>query len=265
MDEGDLLQLSIYATEFHRSSKRFLLVSIQDIGSELEEKELEAWQNLIRVLTHEIRNTITPIASLANTTRELLGQIEETASSEEDGVADARLAAETIYNRSQGLMNFVEAFRSLYKIPKPSYTRFDMGDFMEHMQNFFQHKFDEQNVDVRFSCSPASFIVTADRDLIEQVMINLLTNALQAVEGQEDAKVQIAARIDSRGRARVSISDNGPGISEEDWAKVFIPFYTTKSDGTGIGLSLSRQILRMHKGTISVQSKPGDTTFQIQF
>lgn len=263
MDEGNLLQLSIYASEFRREAKRFLLVSIQDIGSELEEKELEAWQNLIRVLTHEIRNTITPIASLANTTHELL---EETTGGESEEIEDARLAVGTIRNRSEGLLKFVEAFRSLYKMPKPSYSRFDICEFFEHLDTFFSHTFGEKGIEASFSCSPAHFDVTCDRDLIEQVMINLVTNAVQAVQGREDPRVRVTAQIDSRGRARISVIDNGPGIDEETVDKVFIPFFTTKPEGTGIGLSLSRQIMRMHKGSISVQSKVGEgAAFHLTF
>lgn len=263
MDEGNLLQLAIYASEFRREARRFLLVSIQDIGSELEEKELEAWQNLIRVLTHEIRNTITPIASLANTTHELL---EDPHQADSEEIEDARLAVNTIRKRSEGLLNFVEAFRSLYKVPKPTFTRFDICDFFEHLDTFYSQTFQEKRIEAAFSCSPAHFDVTADRDLIEQVMINLMTNAVQAVEKVEEPQIRVMAQIDARGRARISVIDNGPGIDEETLEKVFIPFFTTKPEGTGIGLSLSRQILRMHKGSISVQSKPGEgASFHLTF
>ncbi|MFH0881857.1 MAG: ATP-binding protein [bacterium] len=263
MDEGDLLQLAVRATEFKRQGRRLLLVSIQDIGSELEEKELEAWQNLIRVLTHEIRNTITPIASLASTTEELLEQ-ETNPGATGEILEDAKLAVQTIRKRSRGLLNFVEAFRSLYKIPKPNLTRFEISEFFDHLQALFRQTCEERGIETHFTCNPSAFELIADRDLIEQVMINLITNALQALEGVVDSRLNVTAMIDSRGRARLSVQDNGPGISEDVFEKIFVPFFTTKPEGTGIGLSLSRQIVRLHKGMLSAQSRVGEgATFHL--
>lgn len=264
-DEGEVLQLAIHATEFRRQERRYLLVSIQNIGSELEEKELEAWQNLIRVLTHEIRNSITPIASLASTTGALLEATPDHGE-EDDTLEDARLAVSTIQKRSQGLLNFVEAFRSLYKIPTPTLATFAVEELFDHLQAFFGQTFRDKGIEVSFRSAPAALELRADPDLIAQVMINLITNAVQALDGRPDPRIEVLARIDARGRARVQVRDNGPGIPRELLDKIFVPFFTTKPEGTGIGLSLSRQILRQHGGTMYVQSTPEKgTLFTLSF
>lgn len=266
MDEGELLLLSVHATEFRRQRKTFTLVTLQNIRSELEEKELEAWQNLIRVLTHEIRNSITPIASLASTTGELLQQVEENSETQEE-IEDARLAIGTIRKRSDGLLRFVEAFRSLYKVPKPDLKQVSLEDLFVHLRAFFSVTFKEKQIDSSFRCKDEDIKVFADPDLLEQVLINIVTNSIQAVgQIERDRFVRAEARIDRRGRVQITISDNGNGIPEEIIDKIFIPFFTTKSEGTGIGLSLCRQIMRLHKGTIAVESTKGDgATFILTF
>ncbi|MCB2197916.1 ATP-binding protein [bacterium] len=265
-DENELLLLSVHATEFHRGTRRLTLATIQNIRSELEEKELEAWQNLIRVLTHEIRNSITPITSLASTTVDLLAQVHPATDEDREQIEDVNLAIGTIQNRGKGLLNFVEAFRSLYKVPKPNFTQLSVQDFFQHLQTFFDVSMEQRSICLSFECSPDTLQVTVDPDLIEQVLINLITNAMQALDGMEGGRIEVSANIDTRGRARIQVVDNGPGIPEEEIDRVFIPFYTTKSDGTGIGLSLSRQILRLHKGSISVHSIPSErTVFTLNF
>jgi len=266
MFEGELMLLSIHATEFSRHGKRYKLVSIQDIRAELEEKELEAWQNLIRVLTHEIRNSITPITSLAASTDYLLANVKEEKHEFDEELEDARLAISTICKRSKGLLRFVEAFRSLYKVPDPNFSRVSVSEMFIDLQTFFDVKFNEKNIETKFLCHPAALEIIADRDLIEQVMINLLTNSIQAINGKEEGHIYVKGLIDRRGRPSIIINDNGSGISEETMEKIFVPFFTTKSNGTGVGLSLSRQIMRLHKGTITVESTPDkSTSFVLSF
>ena len=265
-DENELLLLSVHATEFHSGGKRVTLATIQNIRSELEEKELEAWQNLIRVLTHEIRNSITPITSLATTTADLLTQVKPSSPEDQEQIDDVNLAIGTIQKRSKGLLNFVEAFRSLYKVPKPKFEQLSVHEFFLRLETFFEVTLEERSIAIRFSCDPEQLDVMVDPDLIEQVMINLITNAIQSVEGIKDARILVAASIDQKGHARIQVEDNGPGIAEDLLDRIFIPFYTTKSEGTGIGLSLSRQIMRLHKGAISVHSIPGERTiFTLSF
>ena len=264
----DLMQLSMYATGFMMRQQALKLVAIQNIQNELEEKEMISWQNLIRVLTHEIMNSITPIASLSSTANDLLKdeskcEIPETIN---ETIDDVRHAVRTIEKRSKGLLTFIENYRQLTRIPKPDYKIVlikDLVDRVEHlMQDQFLHKAIEFNVDI----DPETLEVTADQALIEQVLINLCKNAVEAVADIGAPRIRINADTDSFGNPVISVIDNGKGITEEVAEKVFIPFFTTKPEGSGIGLSLSRQIMRHHKGTLTVQSEPGvETVFSLRF
>jgi nitrogen fixation/metabolism regulation signal transduction histidine kinase len=269
-DKNELLQLAIYATELKLREQHFTLVSVQNIQSELEEKEMEAWQNLIRVLTHEIMNSVTPIASLASTVNHLLtdarGDSKAGKEISTDSVGEMRSALQTIEKRSEGLLHFVDAYRSLTKIPKPNFKIFPVVELFGRVQLLMGQRAAEKAVKFSTQVDPASLEVTADPQLIEQVLINLLLNAIQAVEKQADGRIQLKARLDERGRVVIQVIDNGPGIVAEVREKIFIPFFTTKQDGSGIGLSLSRQIMRLHRGTIGVHSVPNvETVFALRF
>lgn len=264
--ENETLQLVVNATEFRLREQHYTLVSIQNIRSELEEKEMDAWQNLIRVLTHEIMNSITPISSLASTVNDLL----ESPSSrndygiKEEIVGDIRGALQTIEKRSQGLLHFVDAYRNLTRIPRPNIKVFPIAGLFTSVEQLMKAQIVEKGIEFRTD-APSSLELAADPELIEQVLINLLQNASHAVKDQAGAKIVMSAGIDNRGRVFIEVSDNGPGIPKEIQERVFIPFFTTKKDGTGIGLSLSRQIMRLHGGTISVRSTPGiETVFTLR-
>jgi signal transduction histidine kinase len=265
-----LLQLVVHGAEFRVRGETVTLVSLQNIQSELEEKELEAWQNLIRVLTHEIMNSITPISSLASTAHDLIG---DPATTEEgsgaitgDTIVDIRGALNTIHKRSQGLLHFVETYRSLTKIPRPRFQLFGVQDLFDRVGNLMGPQAAKIGVAVSMQVDPKDLMLEADPGLVEEVLINLVTNAMQALENTRAGRIGVSAFIDRRGRVIVEVSDNGPGIGEEALEKVFIPFYTTKANGSGIGLSLCREIMRMHRGTIHVRSKPGEeTVFTMRF
>jgi len=268
MDNDELLELVIYATEFKMRGQLYTLVSIQDIQSELEEKEIEAWQKLTRVLTHEIMNSITPIASLASTVNELLPDLEGAGNgaAHAETVHDVRGAVRTIERRSKSLLHFVNAYRSLTRIPRPNLQIFALADLFENVTRLFQTQIEAQQVRFKAVIEPPGLDLTADPELIEQILINLIKNALESVRGLPDAEVTLSAQIGARGRTAVQVSDNGPGIVEEAMEKIFIPFFTTKKDGSGIGLSLSRQIMRQHGGTLSVFSDPDrQTVFTLRF
>ncbi|MBT5831944.1 MAG: ATP-binding protein, partial [Candidatus Latescibacteria bacterium] len=257
-DDDELLQLVVYATELRMRGETFTLASVQNIQSELEEQEMEAWQKLIRVLTHEIMNSITPISSLASTVR---GMIPEQGGEEDsETLSDVHMALETIESRSQGLLHFVETYRELTRIPKPDFKIFAVSELFSHIVQLMNTDLEEKNIVLQVAIAPETLELTADPDLVEQVLINLLRNASQALTGRENARIDLTAQLDRRGRVVIRVRDNGPGILAEVQERIFIPFFTTKREGSGIGLSLSRQIMRVHRGTISVQSELNKNT-----
>jgi nitrogen fixation/metabolism regulation signal transduction histidine kinase len=265
--DNAILQLSIYATGFILHQQHFKLVSMQNITSALEEKEMEAWQNLIRVLTHEIVNSITPIASLASTANDLLSKAgEEEYDASADVSADVHEAVKTIEKRSQGLLTFIENYRKLTRIPKPEFSIIPLQDLFARIRLLLHDQFEEQAISFQTDVSPETLEITADQALIEQALINLCKNALEAVSGREQPTVQLVGTLDEAGGPVIKVIDNGPGIKGELVENIFIPFFTTKPEGSGIGLSLSRQIMRAHKGTLSVSSTPDvETIFSLRF
>ena len=261
-DEDELVQLMIHSTEYKMRGQKYTLISLQNIHSELEEKEMEAWQKLIRVLTHEIMNSVTPISSLAGTVNTLLSNPEKT----DDEMSDVKNALKTIQKRSEGLIHFVENYRNLTKIPKPNFETFSVSLLFERIHNLMKNEFKEKNINFTRSVTPENLTLHADSELIEQVIINLLMNAESATKDKKNPEISIKSYSDIRGKVVIRIEDNGPGISSEIQDKIFIPFYTTKKDGSGIGLSLSRQIMRSHLGSITVgSSEAGGAAFTLKF
>jgi nitrogen fixation/metabolism regulation signal transduction histidine kinase len=265
--QNELLQIAINATEFRLRDQNFTLVSLQNIQSELEEKELEAWQNLIRVLTHEIMNSVTPIASLASTINDLLnsnGQKTSAALNNETR-SDVNGALRTIQKRSEGLLHFVDAYRNLTRLPVPNFQIFSVQELFKRVYHLMQVDL-AQTIRFDYSVIPESLELTADSELVEQILINILKNAIHAVTERENPRIDLTSKIDDRGRVIIQVTDNGPGIPKDMLDKIFIPFFTTKENGSGIGLSLSRQIMRLHRGTITVRSQPNEqTVFTLRF
>jgi len=269
-NNDELLQLMVYATELRMRGQRLTLVSIQNIQSELEEKEMDAWQNLIRVLTHEIMNSVTPIASLSATVNGLLsGEAEDPQRMpqiQDETLQDVCDAVHTIQKRSEGLLHFVDTYRQLTRIPKPGFQILPVADLFARLQQLMRVEMSDKTIGFHTCVQPETLELTADPELIEQVLINLLTNAIQALNGRPDARIELTAHLDGRGRVVIQVTDNGPGILEDVQERIFIPFFTTKQSGSGIGLSLSRQIMRLHGGAISVHSRPGEKTiFTLRF
>jgi signal transduction histidine kinase len=265
---GDKSYLAIFATEIRMRGQVFTLASIQNIQSELEEKEMEAWQNLVRVLTHEIMNSITPISSLASTAHELLkpGSDPQMQSIEPEVLLDVREAVQTIQKRSQGLLRFVETYRKITRIPKPKFSIFPIAELFARVLKLMHGELGKKSIEFHSSVEPETLELTADPELVEQVLINLILNSIQALAGKPGGRIELTARLDASSRSIIQVRDNGPGILEEVKEKIFIPFFTTKQEGSGIGLSLSRQIMRLHRGTISVQSRPDvETVFTLKF
>jgi nitrogen fixation/metabolism regulation signal transduction histidine kinase len=266
-DEDDIIQLVMNATEFKLRDKKFTLVSLQNIQSELEEKETEAWQQLIRVLTHEIMNSITPISSLASTVNQILASDKEQGKFlDEETMEDVNTAMSTIQRRSEGLIHFVDTYRSLTKIPNPNFEIFQVMQLFRRVKKLMEKELKENNIELAMSVKPESLELTADPELIEQVIINLIINAKHALEGRPNPRISITSYLDEKGKVVIKVSDNGPGIPKETMEKIFIPFFTTKKNGSGIGLSLAKQIMRLHRGAIRVASTPDvETSFTLRF
>ncbi len=259
--KDDIFHLAVYATAFKLGGEKYTIVSLQNIGRELEEKEMEAWQKLIRVLTHEIMNSVTPIASLASTGSSLVQK-----DVDEESIKDIRDAFQTIEKRSEGLLHFVQAYRNLTRIPKPAFQIIAVKDIFQSVVRLLKTQIKENGVSLKTSVEPKKLEVTADPELIEQVLINLVKNSIEALMNRSDRKIELSAWLDSQGRVVIQVRDNGPGIEPEAIDKIFIPFFTTKETGSGIGLSLSRQIMRLHGGSISVSSKADqETVFTLRF
>ena len=267
VDENDFIQLIIYATEFKLRSQRYMLVSLQNIQSELEDKEMEAWQKLIRVLTHEIMNSITPISSLASTVQTILSDnVNQYSNLDTESLDDINSAVNTIQKRSEGLIHFVDSYRNLTRIPKPDFQIFLINTLFERIEKLMATELREKGIIFFISINPKTLELTADPELIEQVIINLLINARQSLQLKDKGEIKLTALQDERGKVLIRVTDNGPGIPEENLEKIFIPFYSTKKNGSGIGLSLSRQIMRAHGGNIRVTSKLNEeTVFTLRF
>lgn len=269
--KGEIIQLSVYAIELTLRGEVFKLVSLQNIQNELEEKEMEAWQNLIRVLTHEIMNSVTPISSLAaSVDRELLTYIQEgeqTCAIDSDEMKDIHMAVQTIQKRSEGLIRFVTDFRNLTRIPVPKLQMVQVQEIFNRVGVLLKHDLQAANITLKIAVEPEGLSINADQELIEQVLINLVKNAIQALEEREAGrKICLSAHAEPKRRVVINVEDNGSGIEEEALKKIFIPFFTTKQQGSGIGLSISRQIMRQHKGSISVKSTIDEgTTFSLKF
>ncbi|MFC3880394.1 sensor histidine kinase [Algoriphagus namhaensis] len=262
-----IMQLSVYVIELLMRGEKFKLVSLQNIQSELEEKEMEAWQNLVKILTHEIMNSITPISSLAGTIREdIQSKLEHIERISPQDMEDYLMGINTIEKRSEGLTNFVSDFRSLAHIPAPKFTSISISKLFDSLEVLLHHQLEKQNITLRKELNPSELILFGDQTQIEQVLINLTQNAIQALEDCDEKEIRLCAFIDEAGKIILEVKDSGKGIDEEALSKIFIPFFTTKKKGSGIGLSLSKQIMRRHKGNIQVKSIPGEgTTFKLIF
>lgn len=248
------------------------LVSLLDIQSELDKAQLQAWQDLVRVLTHEIMNTITPVASLARTARELIDDTRNRLHANSDIVTalqeltDVRQAIDIVTQRSDGLMQFVQSYRSLTQITVPNKQKILIAAVFERIRELYDAQWQSSGIEFSVVADPDNLSLYADPDLLEQVLINLLQNAEQALASVESPRVSLSACLNPRGNVLISVSDNGPGISSDVLGKIFVPFFTTKHQGTGVGLALTRQIMIAHGGNVAVtRPEDGGVTFTLLF
>ncbi len=245
------------------------LITIQDINSEIEQKEMEAWHKLIRILTHEIMNSVTPIASLTETMQSMLstrdGSQRQEADISEETVADIRFSLETIQKRSEGLLKFVDTYRKLTRVPRPTLEPVDINEMFAAVERLMSDSLSQNGIALSFEVKPGIGSVLLDRSLIEQVLINLLTNSMYALEGRPDPYVHLSAYT-TGGSLTIEVRDNGKGIPTKEVSEIFVPFFSTRKGGSGIGLSLSKQIVSLHGGTIKVNSQEGKgTSFYLRF
>lgn len=263
------LHLTVQATELRIRGTDVKLVTLQNIQPELQKQELEAWQNLTRVLRHEIMNSITPISSLTSTLREILDHDMERKNNHyelrDEGAEDLREGLSTIENRSKGLIKFIDAYREYTSLPKPKVTVVRLKDVIDKVAQLMRIELKKTSIAFHCECSSEYITINADVEMIEQVLINLLKNAIEALAETREPKLELIGRYDENA-VKIEVIDNGPGIIREALEHIFVPFYTTKRTGSGIGLSLSRQIMQMHNGSITAESEPDvRTVFTLRF
>ncbi len=248
------VELRVSVAEIRSEGTTERLYSIENLSGELSARESSAWRNLIRVLTHEIMNTLTPISSLADTTTSMLD--------DPSAKDDVREAVSTIGRRSSGLMAFVSRYRELLKVPVPSPERLSVNELFRSVTTLLAEPL--RDIEVVTDVDPESLEIDADRQLIDQTLVNLVKNAVEALGDTETPRITLRARLDL-GRTVLSVIDNGPGVADDVRDQVFIPFFTTKREGSGIGLSLSRQVMTAHGGDIALHSDASGTTISLVF
>ena len=262
--------LSLQATTFRDHEKTLRIISIHDISNELDAKELESWQKLIRVLSHEIMNSITPITSLSETLLNYFIPPEKPV--DKTTVANTVKGLEVINERGIGLIRFVESYRKLTRLSKPVLKHIDLRNLIERLLLLLENEPDFQRIqfsvetgtsDINVETGTPDISVEADEAQLSQVLINLIKNAMYAVKDVANPHISVRAHYSQNGRCEIEVIDNGPGIPPEIMEQIFIPFFTTKENGSGIGLSLSRQIMKNHGGSIETVSSPGSTVFTL--
>jgi len=249
-------------------SETFQVYLLHNIQNELDLREMEAWHKLIRVLTHEIMNSVTPITSLTETVRMLLesdaGQLKEPAELTSHVLDDIHLSLQTIEKRSNGLMQFVADYRKLVRLPDPKPEVVQVTELFKRIEKLVTPALEARKVEWTTEVRPSTLEMLADSSLIEQVLLNLVQNASDAVEEITEPSIHIQATA-TPDVVRISVRDNGEGIPAEHASTIFIPFFSTKQNGSGIGLSLTRNIMRLHRGSVFFESEAGSTTFVLEF
>jgi two-component system, NtrC family, nitrogen regulation sensor histidine kinase NtrY len=267
--ERGAIELSLKATSFKTQTDELRLLSVQDIRNELDEKELDSWMKLIRVLMHEIMNSIAPITSLSESLSQLFtieGKMVSREQIDEKTISTTARGLSVIGEQGNGLIQFVESYRKLTRLPKPDKKIFRVEELVNRMKVLYSSLENSNKVKLAIAVNPPEMELFADENLISQVLLNLLKNALEALNGKTDGIIRIMVKVGENNRPEITVADNGPGIPDEIMEQVFVPFFTTRENGSGIGLSLSRQIMRLHGGSLQVRSIPNkETVFSMNF
>ena len=263
-NQSEVLQLSVTVALVKFETNWIKLISFQNIRNELDEKELESWQKLIRVLTHELMNSAGPINSTISTIKEFLvtgeGEAKSISSLNDNIISDTLEGLKIIEERSNGMMDFVKNFRSLTLLPKPVFSTIPVLELFKSIERLMSNQLVNQKIDIDIKVSPLSLTAVIDKGMIEQVILNLISNAINALSNTSNKKIILSATIDENQRPFIQVIDNGCGIPVDIQDKVFVPFFTTRKDGSGVGLSLSRQLVRLQGGTLTFTSKEGEGT-----
>ena len=268
-DEITTKQLSLEVIDIKLLESPYLIITFQDIRSEIEQKEIEAWHNVIRILAHEMLNSFTPVGSLAETIKTLTEDenhaIAKYDTLDQEVIEDIHRAASTIKKRSDGLLTFVNDYRTISSVPNPTLTETNVKQLLTDIKLLMEGNAAEKDMKISLGSIPSHAMVLADIKLIEQVLINLINNSLHALNGRPDPTVTLSCQVTPETTV-IAVSDNGKGIEESILSKIFIPFFTTRKNGSGIGLSLSKDIMKKHGGNLRVSSEPGkSTTFSLIF
>ena len=258
--EGIEYKLTLATSENIVAGESSRLVSLQDIQSELNITQAEAWQDLVRVLTHEIMNSITPVTSLAATASEVVDDVVKKAGPDSElgeDLKDLRDAVHTVARRSDSLMQFVHSYRQITRLAPPEKKRVHVGDMFDSVSRLVEAEWPERRSILNIAVEPAELDVYADRDLLEPVVMNLLRNAFQATQDIENANIDMRGRLNRRGNVVIEVADNGPGVPDDIATKIFVPFFTTKEEGSGVGLALARQVMTAHGGFVRLSENDG--------
>jgi two-component system, NtrC family, nitrogen regulation sensor histidine kinase NtrY len=264
--ERNAFKVLLSATAFQTDGKKYKLIAFQNVSEALDETESKAWQKLLSVMTHEIMNSIAPISSLADTLKNRLNQSVSQLKNDSGSFDDLEVGIETIKRRSEGLLKFAETYRNLNKITAPSLKKIYVRDLFENLNQLMQPTLEQKNIELEIILKDPDLMLEADTNLIEQVLINLVVNAIEAIKDKKSPRIILSAYLAANFKTVIKVADNGTGMSEEVLEKIFIPFFSTKKSGSGIGLSLCKQIMMLHRGNIQVQSVEGEgTAFMLQF
>lgn len=262
--EKSSFKVLLSATAFQTEDKKYKLVAFQNVNEALDETESKAWQKLLSVMTHEIMNSVAPISSLADTLKNRL-QHSLTSFGSEASVEDLELGIDTIKRRSEGLLKFAETYRSLNKINRLNLQKVYVRELFANLHHLMQPTFEQKGIELEIILKEPTLTLQADVNLLEQVLINLVVNAIEAVKEKPVPRIYLTAEQTTNNKVKIKVADNGQGMSEAVLEKIFIPFFSTRKNGSGIGLSLCKQIIMLHKGIIRVQSVEGEgTVFIIQ-
>jgi signal transduction histidine kinase len=244
----------VSAASVHRLGGAVRVVAVQPIQGELNAVEIAAQSDLVRVLTHEIMNSITPVTSLAHSAAALIAEADTNS---DPLIADARAAVETLARRADGVMHFVESYRQISRTPEVRRRVIELGPWAQELAALFRASDASPGVALNLSVTPPTLTMDADPDLMCQVLINLMRNAAEAASGHTpEPEVSLSFEFATGGRVQIEVADNGPGVPESLRQDVFLPFFTTKAKGTGVGLSLARQVVLAHRGSIGLAESP---------